>query len=154
MKLSENHNKLINHFLLFLDRHRYPDYNPSFEDKVAFIKYQSYGQSKLTESEKENIKPLIEAQKFGKEVCIKGLVEDMALFWSNGWGWYPPLAADIDIWFKERHKHKDRIYISALIKIARNITANGFVDYLSRFTGFNSNYKNRVFEKYETMGKR
>jgi hypothetical protein len=147
MKLKPKHEKLIAHFELFVDRRWHPDYKPTHEDKVNFIKFQSYGGKSISEEEFKTVKPLVEAQE-RKEQTIKGLVEDIALFWSRGFGWRIPVMHDIDCWLKTRHEHKDRIFIRALIKIVRNIEKNGVISFIESYPDFSREFKNKIFAAY------
>ena len=145
IKYSGKHEKLINHFCRFIDKRWFLNFIPSQKQKENFIKIQTYGKKSISIEEYEELKPLIQAQE-AKESQIKGLVEDIAYFWSMGLGWYLPLMGDIKNEFKDRHKTKDYIYIKALIKIARELQED-VLDFLMRYTGFDNERK----QKYLNM---
>ena len=147
IKLKLKHEKLINHFMQFVDRRWYTDYIPTKEDKKNFIHFQSYGPKELMEYELKSLEPLINAQEL-KELTIKMMVEDIGLFWSKGWGWYTILSADIEHNFKTRHVTKDVLFTRALIKIAKNIQTNGIINFLQSFTGLSKEWKNQIFTNW------
>lgn len=142
INLKPKHMKLITHFNRFIDKHRYPRFSISKKITIAFFKQQTYGYESLTPNEKVIIEPLINAQE-NKELTLKMIYEEMADFWSKGWGWYIPLLDTIKSEFKTRHIHKDKIFIKALVKIAKFIQKNNFVDALINFTGLSNEEKER-----------
>lgn len=147
IKLTSKHYKLKNHFLQFLDKRWYSNFIVTDEILEIFVYAQSYGFRDLTELESKLIEPLINAQQL-KEIQIKALVEDIGLFWSNGWGWYIPLMDDIKNEYKARHIHKDILYIQALIKIARNIKTNGIVNFIKNYTGHSNEWKSKILSTW------
>lgn len=147
MKIKPKWKKLIHHFTRFCDVRWFPNYIPTQKACDAFIKFQSVGRKELSKEEILLIQPLLDAQE-GKELTIKMLISEMADFWSKGWGWYIPLTATIEYEFRDRHIHKDKVYIYALIKIARNIQDSNFVEYLQSFTGLSKEEKDKYFVNY------
>jgi hypothetical protein len=153
IKLKPRHFKMANHFARFVDTRWYPDYKPSEEAIVAFFKQQSYGPKSLTEKEIELIAPLMNGQN-NKELTIKMVFQEMADFWSKGWGWYIPLMETIKHEFQDRHKTKDTFFIKALIKIARQgfnweeEPSHWFIDLLEGFTGLSTGEKSSYYRRY------
>lgn len=145
MKIKSKWNNLFVHFARFIDERWYPDYKPSKEAKIAFIKFQSYGLKGLDSNEKQLIQPFLNGQE-QKELTIKMLVAEMAEWWQHNSGWYNPLMSVIHWEFKERHIHKDKVFIKALIAIARNCHRNGFDSFLYSFTGLSKEEKAKIIQ--------
>lgn len=141
--LKKHHYDLIHHFVRFVDARWYPNYKPSQGAIIAFFKQQSYGPKSLTDEDRELIEPLMNGQAM-KELTIKMLWEEMASYWSWNLGWWYPIVHTITMEFKDRHIHKDKIYIKALIKILRNLyNAKFFIDELKKFPGLTKEEKER-----------
>lgn len=64
--------------------------------------------------------------------------EEIAEWFKLGWGWYIPLLDTIRREYETRHQHKDKIFIFALIKIARAGKRDGVLALLNNFTGLKS----------------
>jgi hypothetical protein len=139
-RFRKKHEALLHHFERFLDPFAYPGYVPTQEDRINFLTYQGKGRAPLSDEEFERIEPLLHAQE-GKEIQIKGLVEEMASFYSMGWGWYVPMMDEISREFQTRHEHGDRIFIKAMIQITREIQKVGFINFLVRYTGLTNEQK-------------
>lgn len=143
--IKQKHRDLIHHFERFVDTRWYPNYKASEEATQAFIKKESYGPNSLVPDEIALIEPLMNG-KANYELTIKLLYEEMASWWANNWGWWYPIAHTIRMEFKERHQHKDKIYIKALIKILRSLyEAEFFIDVLNKYTGLTKEEKQRYY---------
>jgi hypothetical protein len=145
INLKEKHWLLGRHFARFIDKRWYPDFSLNKENLHAFIKWESYGPKSLDESESQLVAPLLNA-KINKELTIKMIIEECAEWWSNGNGWYYPIAHTISEEFKGRAN--DKIFLKALLKIMRDIKKNGFMEVLNSFTGLDGEEKNRYINKY------
>jgi hypothetical protein len=143
--LKEKHWQLGRHFARFVDRRWYPDFTLTEANLHAFIKWESYGQKSLDQTELDLVKPLLNA-KIHKELTIKMLIEECAEWWSGGNGWYAPIAHIIQEEFKNRAA--DKVFIRALIKIMRDIKQNGFMSVLDSFTGLDRGEKDKYIGRY------
>lgn len=144
MKLKQKHWEIGNHFLRFVDRYRFPDFKMDREELECFIRFESYGKTKLSDLELKLIQPLLLA-KADKEITLQLLFQEMGDWWSHGKGWYYPIAHTIQC--ELARPNRDRFYIKSLIKIMRSCYED-FIDTLSSFTGLTQEQKNKYFETY------
>lgn len=114
--------RFAKHLARFVDLHRFPDFQLTDDMIAAEAKRQTHGPCKLTESEVALLEPLRDGQKW-KEVIIDGLVQEMAEWWSKGWGWWYPMAAHL------RYERNDWIMKKALLEIRGRCEQN-FVGFL------------------------
>ena len=145
MKLKEKHIEIGNHYMRFIDRKRFPLFELSDSVLLTFIKIESCGRGGISESDLVACEPLLNC-KVNKELTIRMLWEEMAEWWSNGNGWFYPIAHAIQEEFKIRSL--DKIHIRALIKIMRSIKRRGFAESLVRFTGIPEESKRVIIERF------
>jgi hypothetical protein len=149
IKITDKHRANAQHHARFVDKYWWPDFTLTDEIVERFIRFESYGPKSLNSQELESIIPLtgsatMVGAKGLKELTIKMLYEECAEYWSKGWGFYHPIAATIKWELKE--KAKDKIYIRALIKIARAMKED-FIAALSSFTGLSHREKSKYLEE-------
>lgn len=151
--------QLRNHFDTFVDRDaRYPDYVLDDAAWNAFRKSESRGRKSLTLAESALLEPLRGA-KWGYEITIQSLWQEMADTWSKGWGWDAPLRATIaDVWGRRRYDkdgnqikdaRSNRVYLRALLKIRRAIKTDGFIAAMMGYTGLSREQKDEYLTKWE-----
>ncbi len=152
--------QLRDHFDRFIDRDvRYPNYVLTDAAWAAFKKRETHGKKSLTKEASDLIEPLFDAKK-GYEITIKTLWEEMAEYWSMGYGWDAPLRATIsDVWKRRDGYDKDgnpqmdfrsnRVFLRALFKIRRSIIDNYFLKALLSYTGFDIEQRNRYLTQWK-----
>ena len=106
----------------FVDRHRFSNFQLTNDIIDAEAKRQTHGEGQLSQKEVSLIEPLRDAQRW-KEVTINGLVQEMAEWWSKGWGWWYPMAAHLG------HERDDWIMKRALLEI-RDRCEQDFIGFL------------------------
>lgn len=139
---SARHRNLLTHFQRFINA-AYPGVELVPRMDYLFLRLQTHGRKALGPLELLLVDPLVNAQEL-KEITLHTLVCEMAEWWSENWGWRPPLDATIADEFRERHIHRDRVYIKALIKLARSIEKGGFGQFFARFPGITNDYRQRI----------
>lgn len=145
MKLKNKHWELGRHYMRFIDRKRYPDFELSDKTLSTFITIESNGRSGISESEISECEPLLNC-KVMKELTIRMLWEEMAEWWSHGNGWFYPIAHTIHEEFKIRSF--DKMHIKSLLKIMRSIKRSGFAEALVRFTGIPDDVKQMHLNRF------
>lgn len=134
------------HFDRFIDRDaRYPGYVLTDEAWRAFKKSETYGKRNMTAGELTLAEPLFGA-KWGYEITIQSLWQEMAEWWSSGFGWDAPLRATIGgVW----REGGNRVFLRALFKIRRAIRADYFPAALAAYTGLGRDDKARYLLRWE-----
>jgi hypothetical protein len=149
----KKNDQLRAHFDQFIDRDaRWPNYVLTDAAWKAFKKSETYGKAKLSEAESVLAEPLFGA-KWGYEITIQSLWQEMAEYWSMGMGWFLPLRHTIvtSYWgpFHGRDSRCSRVYLRALFKIRNSIRENGFVDAMMAYTGMGREDKERYLRMWE-----
>ena len=136
VKLKPKHWRIAQHYASCIDYHLYPDFKLTEELVERFIRFESYGESSLNKDERISINPFVGERyeyrssdvydDFGSkgryELLKKQVHAEIFDWWSNNWGWRPPLDANIDAFFKSRHTIGNTItkeYISIYRKIIK-----------------------------------
>ena len=139
--------RFVKHLNRFVDRHRFPDFVLTEFAINAEWKRQSFGMKALTEDEQRAISPLLDAQ-IWKEVTIKCMVEEMAEWWSNDWGWGYPILATIEF------NRGDWIMKKALLEILHRCQNDGFDNYLrARSEDYTKYFMTKFPEIYDGKSK-
>lgn len=143
-RLKKRHWELGRHFEKHIDCRWYPDYKLEPISLFFFIQLESEGKKSLTEDEMGLILPLLDG-KINKELTRYMRFEEIAEWWSKGWGWYNPVSSDIGFLFKERSK--DKIDLLDLINTVRKIRKEGMWSFIEGFTGFSEEQRQRFYER-------
>lgn len=149
---SRKDRELSFHFDQFVDRDvKWRGYVLTHEAWQAFKKSETHGKAKLNERELMLAEPLFGA-KWGYEITIKSLWQEMAEYWSMNMGWFPPLRHTIvtSYWgpFHERDSRCSRVYLRALFKIRDSIREKGFPTALLDYTGMDMETKRRYLDMW------
>lgn len=155
---SRKDRELSFHFDQFVDRDaqwmgyaKWRGYVLTPEAWEAFKKSESHGKAKLSEAELALAEPLFGA-KWGYEITIRMLWEEMAEWWSMGRGWFMPLRHTIvtSYWgsFHGRNLRCNRVFLRALFKIRDSIEKKGFVDAMMDYTGLDREQKVRYLRQW------
>ena len=148
IRLKEKHWELGKHYTRFVDRRWYPDFVLSEESLKIFIGVESAGKGAFTDEELKVASPLFNG-KTQRELTVKLMFDEMAEWWSMGYGWYYPIAHTIhcEMW-QHGSQNRDKVFIRALVKIMRSCHKEGFLDTMIRFTGMPQSDKNRYLSQW------
>lgn len=140
------------HFDTFVDRDaKWRGYVLTNEAWRAFKKSETYGKAKLSEAEMALAEPLFGA-KWGYEITIQSLWQEMAEYWSMNMGWFLPLRHTIvtAYWgpFHGGDSRCSRVYLRALFKIRDSIEEKGFPTALLSYTGMGMDAKRRYLDMW------
>ncbi len=111
----------------------------------AFKKSESNGKARLTPEELVLAEPLFGA-KWGYEITIQSLWQELAEWWSNGWGWDAPLRHTISRVWREGG---NRVFLRALFKVRRAIRTNSFPVAMAAYTGLSRDDKTTYLARWE-----
>ena len=143
--LTEKHRRLGRHFERFVERRWHKDFKLSDEALEIFIRIETHGKLSATEAERVIAAPLFSG-KTNYELTLKMLYEEMANWWSNGWGWMNPIAAVFE--HEWQTLPRDTVYLRSLVKIMRKCRDEGFINALSSFTGLSQEQKRKYLEVF------
>ena len=151
--MTTKERQLRHHFDSFIDRDaRYPGYVLTDAAWAAFKASESNGKARLTKEQLKLAEPLFGA-KWGYEITIQSLWQEMAEWWSMNRGWFGPLRHTIvtTYWgpFHGRSSHASRVYLRALFKIRNAIEEKGFPVALMSYTGLDRETKVRYIKLWE-----
>lgn len=133
--------RFLRHIVGFVDQHRFPGWQPDAQATRLFHRLQSQGRRALTPAQLASIEPLVEAQ-VSKERTIQMLVEEMAEWQANHWGWAYPMLATL------QGARRDRLFRLALLRIRRRIEREGFFPFLYAYPGTRQELKDRYLERW------
>lgn len=128
--------RFLKHIYNFVDRNYHKDFILTTEIGDSFIKFQTYGATKLTKDQLNSIKPMIYAQKL-KEITIKLFVQELAHWWSTNSGWIYPAANTIE------NITGDWVMKKALLEIKTKIWNSDMVTFLESYTGLTQEQKDK-----------
>lgn len=128
VKLKPKHWKIAENYILFSNE---PNTKLTEDLVRLFVYAESHGFKKISKEQRKELDifygpedAIMKAECGGKgkyNLQKKMVHEQIIDFWTKGWGWYIPLASDIEYLFRERHARKNNIYLKYLISIARKM---------------------------------
>lgn len=156
MKLKPKHWRVAAHYARWVDERWFPDFKLTRQIVDSFIKYESNGRKAISDHERDSISPLV-GEEFSKSGAItltgkasfelqkKMFLEEVFSWWAEGFGWFPPIAAEIQFEFNQRNKIKNTTWLKELVVIFKALKKDP-IEYLCSLSGsvFSAEDINRI----------